>query len=454
MVASARTNGADLAAAELIDAGVSMSFGIPGIQNLAMYAGLERAGARAVLIANEESAAFAAAGVFAASGGVEIACVNLIGGPGITHALAGITIAYDQQVPMLVLTAGIKRGPAHASHRFQLHDVDNLGVLGAVTKAATTPKSVEEIPRVLREALRVALTPPYGPVAVEIPSDMLSTFVPASELAKLQSASRLPLPTMAPRLPSDSPVLPRHDEALAADSKALYSAVSDECREKLVVVSDPGLCSGLAAPLGERHELLLPPQDAAVGFAIPTAIGAALVRARGSTPGTPAPPVLAIVDAQALLMTGAELTTAATERLQLILLVPTWAGQSTAPPFHFGASVDLEAFAAGFGFPYVPMQQSLGQTIRAALAQGTTAHAPCVIAEWRLSAPQPTPLPLVDVGATGRALYARLSAAGVGLLVGCPSSREAHATMLAVEQAAAAAGEARPLRVLIATDDQ
>eukprot|EP00966_Prymnesium_polylepis_P140977 3255415-Prymnesium_polylepis.1 len=130
----ARLNGSDLAARELIDAGVVLSFGIPGIQNLAMYAGLERAGACAVLIANEESAAFAAAGVFEASGGKEIACCNLIGGPGITHALAGIAIAQAQQVPMLVLSAGIKRGAAHASHRFQLHDVDNLG--GACIAAA------------------------------------------------------------------------------------------------------------------------------------------------------------------------------------------------------------------------------------------------------------------------------------------------------------------------------
>ena len=124
---ASRWNGSDLAAKELIDAGVVLSFGIPGIQNLAMYAALERAGARAILIANEESAAFAVAGVFEASGGTEIACCNLIGGPGITHALAGIAIAHEQQVPMLVLTAGIKRGPAHATHRFQLHDVDNLG---------------------------------------------------------------------------------------------------------------------------------------------------------------------------------------------------------------------------------------------------------------------------------------------------------------------------------------
>ena len=100
----------------LRDERVHFSLGIPGIQNLTMYAGLERTGSRAVLISNEESAAFAAAGIFEASQGTEIACVNIIGGPGVTHALAGIAIAHAQQVPMLVLTAGIKTGVAHKSH--------------------------------------------------------------------------------------------------------------------------------------------------------------------------------------------------------------------------------------------------------------------------------------------------------------------------------------------------
>ena len=142
--AKARVNGSDLAAKELIDAGVALSFGIPGIQNLAMYAALERAGARAVLIANEESAAFIAAGVFEASGRKEIACANLIGGAGITHALAGIAIAHAQQVPMLVLSAGIKRGSVHATHRFQLHDVDNLG--GAHTCPASCLRAASPTP--------------------------------------------------------------------------------------------------------------------------------------------------------------------------------------------------------------------------------------------------------------------------------------------------------------------
>ena len=91
---SMRWTGSDLAAKELVDAGVVLFVGTPGIQNRAMDSALERAGARPILVANEASAAFAVAGIFESSEGTEIACANLIGGPGITHALVGIAIAY------------------------------------------------------------------------------------------------------------------------------------------------------------------------------------------------------------------------------------------------------------------------------------------------------------------------------------------------------------------------
>ena len=57
-----------------------------------------------------------------------------------------------------------------------------------MTKSATTPATVEDIPRVLRDALALARTPPFGPVGVEIPSDMMSTFIPPAALARLQAS--------------------------------------------------------------------------------------------------------------------------------------------------------------------------------------------------------------------------------------------------------------------------
>ena len=48
-------------------------------------------------------------------------------------------------------------------------------MLQAVSKAAFRVRSAETALGTLREAVRVALTPPYGPVSVEIPIDIQAT---------------------------------------------------------------------------------------------------------------------------------------------------------------------------------------------------------------------------------------------------------------------------------------
>jgi thiamine pyrophosphate-dependent acetolactate synthase large subunit-like protein len=198
-------------------------------------------------------------------------------------------------------------------------------VLRAVTKSATTPATVEDIPRVLRDALALARTPPFGPVGVEIPSDMMSTFIPPAALARLQASPPLPLPPMKAgnELRAARPSRPQPDaeyaECVRQEAFALCAAI-DEVMLQALIVSDPGQCSALAAPLMRTHDVLLLP---AVGFAIPTAIGGALVRARDAKEGEPPQPVVVFADVQTLLMTGPELTTAVTENLQLLLIVPT-----------------------------------------------------------------------------------------------------------------------------------
>lgn len=97
-----------------------------------------------------------------------LGCACVIGGPGVTHALAGIACAFRDRTPMLVLTAGVRAG----AERFQLHDVDNLAVLRPVCKALFRPSSVEDIGKAIREACVAALEGRPGPVGVEIACDL------------------------------------------------------------------------------------------------------------------------------------------------------------------------------------------------------------------------------------------------------------------------------------------
>jgi acetolactate synthase-1/2/3 large subunit len=69
---------------------------------------------------------------------------------------------------------------------------EQLDMLQAVSKAAYRVRSAETALGTLREAVRVALTPPYGPVSVEIPIDIQATEIDVP-------ASIAPLPVALPQ---------------------------------------------------------------------------------------------------------------------------------------------------------------------------------------------------------------------------------------------------------------
>ena len=126
-----KRTGAELVVRALEDEKVPFTFGIPGAQNLELYDALEQSPhVQPILVTDEQSASFMADGVSRASG--SLGCVNLVPGAGLTHALSGIAEAYMDNIPLLVLAAGIRSDTGKA---FQLHDIDQLSVARPVTKA-------------------------------------------------------------------------------------------------------------------------------------------------------------------------------------------------------------------------------------------------------------------------------------------------------------------------------
>ena len=162
------TAGATSVVRALEDEGIELAFGIPGTHNIELYDALalsERT--RAVLVTDEQSASFMADGAWRASG--KMACVNVVPGAGLTHAMSGVAEAFMDGVPMLVLGCGIRRDSGRA---FQLHDVDQTAIARPVTKAQLRPEAGEEIYRVVRDACRIARDACLGPVFVEIPANL------------------------------------------------------------------------------------------------------------------------------------------------------------------------------------------------------------------------------------------------------------------------------------------
>eukprot|EP00438_Fugacium_kawagutii_P034044 Skav224282 [mRNA] locus=scaffold1019:87317:96411:+ [translate_table: standard] len=336
-------SGGEIVVEALRLSGVERLFGIPGVQNLALYNAISHpspshpqpgrtVGTVAMhLIGNEEAAAYMAWGVWHKE--KRLGCACLIGGPGVTHALAGVACAFRDATPLLVLTAGVRAG----KERFQLHDVDNLAVLKPVCKALFRPASVEEIGQAIYQACRCSLEGRPGPVGVEIACDLYNkhgSFEWDSTNPMLQGPVQEPwepLPTQP------APALAVH----ASDPMVSFikNLILQAHHQKLncILVAEPGYCAEIAAVAWESDkswQLLCPgcgsrPSGFAAenpGVAVPSAIGVARGEAgqrhqdpnakdAGGRPGL----VIAFFEASALVPQGLELSHA--QGLPLLLVV-------------------------------------------------------------------------------------------------------------------------------------
>ena len=191
---TSRKTGAELVVAALEDEGIALAFGIPGTHNIELYDALHASSSvRAVLVTDEQSASFMADAACRASG--RMACVNVVPGAGLTHAMSGIAEAFLDGIPMLVLGCGIRRDTGKA---YQLHEVDQAGLARPVTKAQLLPANGGELYETVRRACRIAREGVPGPVFVEVPADQY--------LFRHDAEPKKPAPAVPPPAPRDEEV--------------------------------------------------------------------------------------------------------------------------------------------------------------------------------------------------------------------------------------------------------
>lgn len=177
-----KVTGGRLVVKALEDEGINLAFGIPGTHNIELYDALaESSLVDVVLVTDEQSASFCADGAWRASG--QLACVNLVPGAGLTHAMSGIAEAFMDNVPMLVLGCGIRRDSGRS---FQLHDVDQQAMVAPVTKAQYLVEDGDLLYATIRHACAVARGGSPGPVFVEVPANLYL----ATHSSRVPAASR------------------------------------------------------------------------------------------------------------------------------------------------------------------------------------------------------------------------------------------------------------------------
>jgi acetolactate synthase-1/2/3 large subunit len=198
----AKRNGSRLILDTLQAAGVDMLFGYPGGQIMPFFDELFTHPIEHVLSRHEQMAVHAADGYARSSG--KLGVVVSTSGPGATNLVTGICTAMMDSVPLLCISGQVPTTML-GSDAFQEADV--FGLATAITKHAYLVRSMEELPRVIAEAIFVATTGRPGPVLIDLPRDIqlgetdaevpVITGIegydpfPATDLTKLEEAHEL-----------------------------------------------------------------------------------------------------------------------------------------------------------------------------------------------------------------------------------------------------------------------
>lgn len=186
-------NAATLIVSYLEKLGVEYVFGVPGgavepIYN-ALAVSARNGGPRAVVARHETGAAFMAEGYARESGKLGV-CIAT-SGPGATNLITGVANAFDNSIPMLVLTGApaIPLWGQGALQESSCTGVNILDMFGPCTKFNTLISHAEQTERKLASALTSAMSPSKGPVHLSIPVDIQRAVVEQKhdpvQLAKL-----------------------------------------------------------------------------------------------------------------------------------------------------------------------------------------------------------------------------------------------------------------------------
>ncbi len=211
--------------------GVSVMFGNPGTTELPLMDGLAREPGIHYVLALQEAVAIAMADGYAqASGG--LAAVNVHVSPGLGNAMGMLYDAYKAHSPLL-LTAGQHDQSFTVTEPILWSELPP--VAQPYVKWTTEARRLEDLPRIVRRAVKTALSQPMGPVFLSLPVDVLN----AERDLELGASTRV-----APRMIGD-----RH----AIDEAARMLARAER---PLLVAGDAVAHSGAIGEMVELAELI------------------------------------------------------------------------------------------------------------------------------------------------------------------------------------------------------
>jgi acetolactate synthase I/II/III large subunit len=165
--------GADMLVQVLADEGVDTVFGYSGGAILPIYDAVFRfnqehdSAMPLVVPANEQGAAFMAAGYARASGRVGVALVT--SGPGATNTVTPVRDSLADSVPIVVICGQV---PTTSIGTDAFQEAPVPSIMGAVAKHVFLITDPEKLEATVRTAFEIARTGRPGPVVLDVPKDV------------------------------------------------------------------------------------------------------------------------------------------------------------------------------------------------------------------------------------------------------------------------------------------
>ncbi|MDQ2090226.1 thiamine pyrophosphate-binding protein [Marimonas arenosa] len=168
---------AEIIAGHLAKAGCRHAFGMPGGEVLVLLEALRAAGIAFHLVKHENAGGFMAEGSWHATGAPGLLLTTV--GPGLANAVNSVANAFQEQVPLIVLSGCIDPGEAA---QFTHQVIDQQALMAPVTKASirVAPGTAAQA---VQKALSIATSDPMGPVHLDLPVGIAGAEAPDLALA-------------------------------------------------------------------------------------------------------------------------------------------------------------------------------------------------------------------------------------------------------------------------------
>ena len=192
------------------------------------------AGIRPIVCRQERVGVGIADGFTRVTNGRRIGVFTMQAGPGAENAFAGITTAYSDSVPVLLLPVGHARNTSQVFHFFR-----SVQAYAPITKWIEEITLADQVPEIMRRAFTHLKMGRFGPVLVEIPNDVAVEEFPAAKIDYTPVKRTLSSANAADVAAAAKVLVEAKRPVIVAGQGVLYAEASDELVELAELLQAP-----------------------------------------------------------------------------------------------------------------------------------------------------------------------------------------------------------------------